>query len=681
MYITKCGVGNNKYVRLVECFRDKETGKNRTRILKNFGRYDELVKDDPLAFEKLKEKYRDARDQKTDLIKRERHDFVEKILNTTHQEINKSKSAALKYGQYILKTIWDNELNLDRKIRLTQARKYKNIKYDLNSALKYLVFNRIIAPYSIYAQYGSKDHYLGDPLKNISLDNLYQCLDFAKESKDDIMKWVNKSLDEKFGKTRATLIFYDVTNCYFESPLTDFERNLEQKDYFDNVKKFAQEAVELGLLPPDSFDSDNNLVINDITKAFIDDLASEKIQFLKMRGPSKEHRFDLPIVSIALIIDKNGIPMDFSVYAGNDSEFTSLRKSITVFKNKYEIDDIIVSADRGINSVQNLQLLKDLGFGFVVAQKVSQFTGELYDMMMDEEKYSLIDSSNPDKGRFLVIKDWTKKGVNGKSINCTLVITYNEKRRKRDEAILNNWKTIVENKIKNGEKIQVRKSGWASLAKLEDNKNGQNIIGIDENVYNKSLKLCGYAALVFDVPNNTKNKHITAREIISYYKKQNEIESCFRILKHNLDIRPMYVWTSNHIKGHVTVCVLSLIILKLIQYKLYGNDINLSINDICKILKEAFVIAISPSEGHENDNALFFTFEYKNYRRGHERMSDKDLKIAITRGEICQYSVDNIMEAVGLTPLSTLCTQHELARSLGTRFHSLADAVPEMALL
>ena len=30
-----------------------------------------------------------------------------------------------------------------------------------------------------------------------------------------------------------------------------------------------------------------------------------------MRGPSKEHRFDLPLTSIALVINEEGIPIDF----------------------------------------------------------------------------------------------------------------------------------------------------------------------------------------------------------------------------------------------------------------------------------------------------------------------------------------------------------------------------------
>ena len=71
MYIGKFGKGKNVYVRLMECYRDKETGKNKIRVLKNFGRYEDLIKDDPLAYEKLKDQYREADNEKSIAIQQE----------------------------------------------------------------------------------------------------------------------------------------------------------------------------------------------------------------------------------------------------------------------------------------------------------------------------------------------------------------------------------------------------------------------------------------------------------------------------------------------------------------------------------------------------------------------------------------------------------------------------------
>ena len=61
MYITVTHSGKDKktaYVRLMEAYRN-EDGKKRARVIKNYGRLDALLADDPLALDKLKKKYND----------------------------------------------------------------------------------------------------------------------------------------------------------------------------------------------------------------------------------------------------------------------------------------------------------------------------------------------------------------------------------------------------------------------------------------------------------------------------------------------------------------------------------------------------------------------------------------------------------------------------------------------
>ena len=50
----------------------------------------------------------------------------------------------------------------------------------------------------------------------------------------------------------------------------------------------------------------------------------------RMRGMSKEHRYDLPLVSVALAIDDRGIPVDFDIFPGNYSEYKTMPKVIGV---------------------------------------------------------------------------------------------------------------------------------------------------------------------------------------------------------------------------------------------------------------------------------------------------------------------------------------------------------------
>ena len=79
----------------------------------------------------------------------------------------------------------------------------------------------------------------------------------------------------------------------------------------------------------------------------------------RTKRPSKEHRYDLLLISIAMIVDENAIPVDFEVYSGCKSEYRSMPPKIKNMKEKYGIKDVIVVADRGINSVNNLKMLLD----------------------------------------------------------------------------------------------------------------------------------------------------------------------------------------------------------------------------------------------------------------------------------------------------------------------------------
>lgn len=680
MFIATIGPKDNPYVCLRESFRD-EKGKPRARTLKRFGRLKDLLAKDPLALEKIKAQYKNENDTKKAATLQYRYEQFEKELKLGAKDSeSENQSTLLGYGHYVLKQLWEEDLALPRKIRYLQKTQTQ-VKYDINAALAYLTFMKVIDPASVLDRFDAKDDFLGDPAKKLDLHHLYNCLDFAKQSKDEIMKWVNRQLNKKLGTGRATMVFYDVTNAYFESALTDAEMGLEQKDFMENLYAMAVQARAQKELPEDCFDKDGNLVVENLPQSFIDAVDDEKIQYLRMRGPSKEHRYDLPIVSIALVIDSLGMPMDFAVFAGNESEFKSMRKAIAELKEKYGITDVTVSADRGINSVQNLKMLHDSGLGFLVAQKVTQFDRGLTAKMLDETRYIPFDPNNPGLGRYQVIEHWKKKSSTNKddSVECTLVLTFNEKRRARDEAILKVWRSIVENKKEKREKLGPRKTGWAALADIGEDQD-KPILGVNEEVYEHKLELCGYAALVYAPATDSKGKNLSqlaACDIAHAYKRQCRIEECFRIMKSNIGLRPMYVWTSDHIRGHVTICVLALLLIRLLQHKLENMHIQMSINEMIFALKQASVMALK----HREDDVMFFSCGYKpSLRKGREFTKTEDLLEEVKNGKQKINGISELMRAADLEPIPLISTRAELAKCLKTRFVQLEDAIPILRL-
>ena len=680
MFISKFGSGKNVYVRLMEAYRDKD-GKPRSRVIKNFGRYDQLGEE---QYQQLCAKYRQQGQDKKNATQMARQSELQRLLTSGVDSADPTRPLPLlNYGHYVLKQLWEQDLALDRKIHYLQKTQTR-AHYDINAALSYLTFMKVLDPASVLYRYDDKDNLIGAPAEELALHDLYGTLDFAKEAKDDLMAWVNRQMDKQFGKPRANLVFYDVTNAYFESPLTDAEQGLEQSDFVENLYEMALEARDRGELLSECFDEHGCLVAERLPESFVEAVADEKIQYLKMRGPSKEHRFDLPIVSVALVVDSLGFPMDFAVYAGNDSELKSMRKSIESFKEKYAIEDVTVSADRGINSAVNLKMLQEAGLGFLVAQKVTQFDKKLTERMLHRELYTPIDPEHPEVGGYQIIENWEKKakGKNDK-VNCTLVLTYNEKRRQRDRAILEVWKSIVERKMTKGEKLGPRKTGWAALADIGEDQD-KPILGINQEVYESRLKLCGYAALVYAPPQPNEKKKLPVHrlqpsELASAYKRQFSIEECFRILKSNIGLRPMYVWNSNHVRGHVTICVLALLLLQLLQHKLHQNHVDMSTGEICSALAGASVAAIKTKSASGQSDLMFFSCERRaSLRKGREQMATEELFNQVKQGTLKVHGIKDVLGTVGLEPLPRLCSRPELARCLKTRFPQPTDAVSRL---
>ncbi len=404
MYVSTCKGGANgqyTYVRLMESYRD-ENGKVKHKVVQNLGRLDILSQSDPNYLENLKKKYQEDYAEKSRLQSLNRLAQVQSLLSFDNNSSAGAPLPLLQYGHYLLKKIWDDHLHLNRKFKDIQHRQTK-AKFDLNAVVSYLCFLKILDPHSVFYSFGDQDGFLGAPVQGIGLDSYYDSYDYLFEHKDSIMRFFNRSINNQLGKTKATLIFYDVTNVYFETALTDLECGRQQMDFQDRLQEEVQLAYENGELDAACFDKEGRLMPSQKTDDFIKKIQAQKIEYLRMRGPSKEHRFDLPLASIALVINEEGIPIDFYVYAGNASEFKTMAASIESLKQKYNVKESIVVADRGLNSAANLKMLQSNDLGFLMAQKVSNLDQKTTKAMFDPEGYIPIIKQGEQVARFKVV--------------------------------------------------------------------------------------------------------------------------------------------------------------------------------------------------------------------------------------------------------------------------------------
>ena len=619
-----------------------KSGKKSTKgcIGKALGSKSELLAKDPLALEKLRAelKKRSAPNQATERTKQLLEEIPKKRPSLPY-----AGEPVLCYANYILKPIWNETLKLKALVRYQQSK--TDIEFDAEALLWQTVVNRIVSPSSHLKHYRSQTNWLGNSLAETNLRSLYRMLSFAARIKKPILRGLNKALNQAMPRD-LSVVFYDVTNTWFET-------------VWDDEHQWAMEVEkQLSALPSGATPEERRQLIEKLERA--------RTSSLRMRGPSKECRKD-PIVSIAMVVDRDGIPIDFRVYPGNSSEKTTMKCSIDELAKTYKLTNAVVVADNGLNTNANLIRLVKENQGFLLAHSLSKAKqGSVDEWLKDtgwqwdkeqERKIKIIPSS-------LIDEDGVVQ------TNYRMVIGWSEKRYREDMFKIEMHEQGAREAIAHHAKLPLATFGWKKYIETGKNKAQK----INEKKLAKDKKLAGYYAYLFKdsrefdkewvkLPAEEK-KELSGWEIIEQYKKQAQIEECFRIMKTNFNLRPMYVYTDEHIEAQVLICVLALILLRILSKKLKLAGSPMTTEQILAALNTAKLSVQLDKE----QPAL-----YRPLRQILRRPKDDDPHAPIHLYE--ETDLSRIMNCVDLTPLPPVADKNELAHCLKTRFDTDKEAL------
>lgn len=619
-----------------------KSGKKSTKgcIGKALGSKSELLAKDPLALEKLRVelKKRSAPNQATERTKQ-----LLKEIPKKRPSLPYAGEPVLCYANYILKPIWNETLKLKALVRYQQSK--TDIEFDAEALLWQTVVNRIVSPSSHLKHYRSQTNWLGNSLAETNLRSLYRMLSFAARIKKPILRGLNKALNQAMPRD-LSVVFYDVTNTWFET-------------VWDDEHQWAMEVEkQLSALPSEATPEERRQLIEKLERA--------RTSSLRMRGPSKECRKD-PIVSIAMVVDRDGIPIDFRVYPGNSSEKTTMKCSIDELAKTYKITNAVVVADNGLNTNANLIRLVKENQGFLLAHSLSKAKqGSVDEWLKDtgwqwdkekERKIKIIPSS-------LIDEDGVVQ------TNYRMVIGWSEKRYQEDMFKIEMHEQGAREAIAHHAKLPLATFGWKKYIETGKNKAQK----INEKKLAKDKKLAGYYAYLFkdsrefdkewvELPPEEK-KELSGWEIIEQYKKQAQIEECFRIMKTNFNLRPMYVYTDEHIEAQVLICVLALILLRILSKKLKLAGSPMTTEQILAAINTAKLSVQLDKE----QPAL-----YRPLRQILRRPQDDDPHAPIHLYE--ETDLSRIMNCVDLTPLPPVADKNELAHCLKTRFDTDKEAL------
>lgn len=325
----------------------------------------------------------------------------------------------------------------------------------------------------------------------------------------------------------------------------------------------------------------------------------DKEDDFRRKGPSKENRKD-PIVGMGLLLDANQIPIGMKLFPGNESEKPVIRNIIQELKNRNSISGRTIQvADKGLNCAENIFHAVKNGDGYIFSKSVKQLPEVEKTWVLLPNDYRDVKNAN---GETLYrikecvddfeykIKDAATGCYKAFKLKEKRIVTYNPKLAKKQIYEIN--REIEKAKLLKAS--QAKKSEYGDCSKYvifapadkEGNAtDGKIKVTMNEELIKKAVELAGYNMLV------TSEITMTDKEIYDAYHNLWRIEESFRIMKSQLDARPVYLQKEDTITGHFLICYLSVLLTRLLQFKVLKN--NYCSEDLFDFIRDFRIVKIS----------------------------------------------------------------------------------------
>ena len=413
---------------------------------------------------------------------------------------------------------------------------YKNftkIQYNLYSFVKLIVFGRMLNPASKSATVRQNNDYYGSVLDaGHNPDNIFDTLDFVADNHGKIIRRMNTNLVKK-AKRNPKIVFYDVTNFYYE---------IEDPD-------------------EDEVDEDGTVVVEGLRK----------------KGVSKEKR-DQPIVQMGLFMDDAGIPIAIECFPGNTLDHQTLKAALSKNIDDLDLSRFILIADRGIcTNYHNIFRIVDGGNGYIMAKSFLKSKGVERRWAYDDEGYTF---ESPDfKYKSRVVRR-TIEDENGSPREVTEKIVVYWSRNFANRAAKENksFLEFLDKFLESPADFRISATQSKSLRKFLDknlvNKKTGEVVNssalralIDMDKVDSYRNSFGYYQLV------TSELTMPDKEVIDKYHGLSQIENQFQIMKGDLSARPLFLRTPEHIKAHLLLCMIALTVMRIIQNRIVNSGL------------------------------------------------------------------------------------------------------------
>ena len=337
------------------------------------------------------------------------------------------------------------------------------------------------------------------------------------------------------------------------------------------------------------FDIEDKIILYDLTNTYFEGrkVKSQLADF----GRSKEKRNDAKIVVLGLVINLEGFIKFSSIFEGSLTDVESIPKIIDDIKIKTSLGDKkgIVIIDAGIASKNNLDLIVAKGYDYVCVSRGKlnnennlQTKDPTMVFSKDKKKIILHEQVSNEPGCYCMLVESEGKRLKELSMNQQFEARYLSELEKIKTSLSKKHQT------KKAEKVQRRigraQQKYPSIARFYEikyeSKGGQIITDISwkqkETSYETHFKSLGTYIIKTSLTITDKEK------LWKIYNSIREIESCFRVLKNDLELRPIYHKNDSSTMAHLHLGLLAYWLVNTIRHQLKSHGINDSWKEILR---------------------------------------------------------------------------------------------------
>jgi transposase len=538
----------------------RENGKVKQRTIERIGFVDEFTHlyDDPIAhFKKIaKEKTKEMQDRIKPITV-----ILEPEAILPFNEETCAYDCVKNIGYAAISQIF-HLLGINQFI--DDRRKYLECKYNLTNVMKLLVFERILAPDSKRATWLNKGQYFDK--MDFSLNDIYHALSIYPDWQKDLLQQLHRKMVELYDRD-STLLFYDVTNYYFE---------------IDNEDDFRK------------------------------------------NGMAKDNK-KTPIVQMGLFMDGMGFPVTYDLFEGNTNDCSTFVTMSEKARALLKMDHIIYVADKAMMSGENVAEVITKKNGYIFSKSVRGATQKLKNITRDPAGYLKFDCNGReiapydtttsvafmykvfDEVKDTYVKDseghrksvrgvghyqiiyWSAKYAERAKVDRQKAIEKAEvaSHTKSKEVIDNNYgknkylKTQIYDKQTEKQLEEYSAKVVFDFEKLEEDVSLDGYYIIETNVTGLRARLDAKGRETDELePSFNKksrwlkeegmlqlNKVVTPLDIIGMYRGLWKIEQTFRVTKSELEVRPVYVSRKDRINSHFLTCFIALLIVRILEHE------------------------------------------------------------------------------------------------------------------